>query len=136
MSVFTGIDREILLTGLVSDAVFDFTTKHHLVALHEVDHDILKLWRTIADLVEENLLISNDLNPHVTLDKVNEASHWYVVEHFPRFFLCQFFLDLFEEHDSRGRSSGQHGVIDQVHLPEIGIVTLFEPMVKAIWFLT
>lgn len=97
VSVFSSIDREILLIRLVGDTVSNFSAEHHLVASHEVYHDILKLWRTIIYSVKEYLLICDDLDPHVTLDKVYEASDRYLMEHFPCFSLSQFFLDLFEE---------------------------------------
>lgn len=87
VSVFSGIDREILLVCLVGDTVSHFSAEHHLVASHEVNHDILKLWRAITNSVEENLLIRNDLDPHVTLDKVYETSDRYLMEHFPWFFV-------------------------------------------------
>ena len=83
MSVFSSIDREILLICLIGDTVSNLSAEHHLVASHEINHDILKLWRTITNSVKENLLIRNDLNPHITLDKVYEASHRYLMEHFP-----------------------------------------------------
>ena len=74
MSVLSGIDAEVLLAGLVGDTVLDFSAKHHLVAFHEVNHDIFEFWRTITDSIEENLLIGNDLNPNITFDEVQETS--------------------------------------------------------------
>lgn len=87
VSVFSSIDREILLICLIGDTVSNLSAEHHLVASHEINHDILKLWRTITNSVKENLLIRNDLNPHITLDKVYETSHRYLMEHFPWFFI-------------------------------------------------
>ena len=97
---FASMDREILFTCFVCDAVSDFAAEHHLITLHKVNHNILKLRHTIVHLVEEDFIFRDDLDSDVTFDEVDETSHRYLMEEYPRNFVGQLFLSLFEKYDS------------------------------------
>ena len=67
-------DRLILLE---SDGETDLGAKHHLRAVHEVEHDIFKFGHQslLVDQVEVNLLVGGDLDAHVALDEIKLASN-------------------------------------------------------------
>lgn len=100
MDEFPSVNVERSLVGLVGDTVLDFGAKHHLVAAHEVVHDIFKRWLEglWVDQVEVNELVSGDLDPLVSFDKVDEASDFKLVVLLPLLFIRVFFiLEYFEE---------------------------------------
>lgn len=73
--IFTGVNAEVLLADLVSDAVFDGRAEHHLVAFHEVDHGVLKLgFIILVQSVELDVVIGDNLDSLVAFDEVYKAS--------------------------------------------------------------
>jgi hypothetical protein len=64
------------LIDFVCDTIFDFGTKHHLVAAHKVEHNILKSWLEgfWINKIKVNLIISSNLNPLISFDEENESS--------------------------------------------------------------
>ena len=81
MVVFTGIDYERILIGLVCYSVLDVRPKHHLVAVHEVEHDIAQSWleSLLVYTVEVNQLVSGNLDSVVALHVEYEASQGYCI---------------------------------------------------------
>jgi hypothetical protein len=77
MNEFSSVNSESFLIGLISDTISYFGTEHHLVASHEVKHDIFQCWlkRFRVDEIEVYLVVSGHLNSLVSFDKVNETSH-------------------------------------------------------------
>jgi len=111
-----------LLIGLVGDAVLDARTEHHLVATHEVKHDILErgLKRLLVDQVKVDVIVRGNLDSNIALDVKDEASD---VKHviFSPFLVVRIILfghDL-EEQDRARATSDQCLVVEQVHLAEI-----------------
>ena len=78
MEILPSIDLESGLVGLERDTVSYFGTEHHLGALHKVVHAILKLWHEclLVDKIEIDSIVRGHLDPNVTFDKVNLASHF------------------------------------------------------------
>ena len=76
--------------------------------------------------VEVNLLLSGNLNSHVTLDVVNEATHLDVVVIHPSLVSAQFINLNSEEQDLVTTLDNKSLLIDQVHEAQILIVYLLE----------
>jgi len=97
---FPSVNVEGPLIGLVSNTILDFGTKHHLIASHEIVHDIFKRWLESlwVNQIEVDELVSGDLNPFISLDKINETSNFKLVVLFPLLFVrILFILEYFEE---------------------------------------
>jgi len=77
MNELSSVNSKCFLIGLVSDTISDLGTEHHLVASHEVEHDIFQGWleRFWVDEIKVYLIVSGYLNSLVTLDEVNETSN-------------------------------------------------------------
>lgn len=73
MLKFSSVDIKRTLVGLVSDTILNLTSEHHLRAVHEVEHHILKsgLKCTRINQVEEDLRVCTNLDSFVTLDEVD-----------------------------------------------------------------
>ena len=100
MDVFPSVNVERPLVGLVGDTILDFGAEHHLVAAHEVVHDVFErgLERFWVDEVEVNELVSGDLDPLVSFDKVDESSDLKLAVLFPLLLaLILLVLEYFEE---------------------------------------
>ena len=123
MVVFTGIDYERILIGLVCYSVLDVRPKHHLVAVHEVEHDIAQSWleSLLVYTVEVNQLVSGNLDSVVALHVEYEASQGYCIVKCPVPVPSFLFYNYFEEKNTRGRPGNQGFVIHQVHLSEIHV---------------
>ena len=76
MLILPAINVKRVLVLLISDAVFDFGAKHHLIAIHEVEHHILKFWLKSywVNQVEIYLVIRGNLNSLVAFDEEHESS--------------------------------------------------------------
>ena len=74
-----------LLIGFVSDSVSYRFTKHHLRAIHEVLHHILKLRHQCLSVndVKVDLVVSGNLNPLIACNVVNESTNIDLVIAFP-----------------------------------------------------
>jgi hypothetical protein len=73
----SSVDVEALLVRLISDTIFDFRAKHHLIAPHKIKHDVFKfglegLW---VDQVEIDEVVGGDLDSFVSFDEVNESTN-------------------------------------------------------------
>ena len=65
------------LVCFVRDAVLNFSSKHHLGAIHKVLHNVLKSGQQcfLVHDVEVNFSVRCQLNPHITFDVKYESSH-------------------------------------------------------------
>ena len=104
MHEFSSVDSKGFLVSLVGYTISDSGTKHHLVTSHEVEHDILEGWLEClwVNQIEVNLIISSNLDPFVSFDEVDEASHVDLVVLFPllgHILVLVFFLDDLEKHN-------------------------------------
>lgn len=100
MDVFPSVNVERPLVGLVGNTILDFGAKHHLVAAHEVVHDVFERWLEglWVDEVEVNELVSGNLDPLVSFDEIDETSDLKLVVLFPLLFVwILFILEYFEE---------------------------------------
>ena len=118
------INIKALLIGLVGDAVFDFGAKHHLVAAHEIEHDVLKgRFESLGvDKVEVDQVISGDLDSLISFDEVNESSDFKLIVLFPQLdtWIILVFKDLKEE-DLAGAPCNESLIVNEVHLAQINI---------------
>ena len=85
MDKLSSVNSKSFLIRLVSDTISHSRTKHHLIATHEVEHDIFQSWLKSlrVDEIEVNLIIRGYLDSLVTFDEVNEASNIELVVLFP-----------------------------------------------------
>lgn len=99
MPILSSIDRKTLLVSLVCDTVSNFGPEHHLIASHEIEHNVFKGWheRLLVDQVKIDLLIRGDLNSDVSFDVVDESSYLQHVVLYPSSLLCVLILLDFEE---------------------------------------
>lgn len=119
MEKLPDIDLESGLIGLERDSVSYSGAEHHLGALHKVVHTIFQSWHEsfLVDQIEINSLIRGHLDPDVTFDKIDLASHLLkVVVLLPK---ASFFVN-FEEKDGAGGSNDQSLVEEQVHGSQVG----------------
>ena len=126
MDELSPVNGESLLVRLVSDTVSDPRAKHHLVAAHEVSHNVLqsRFKRLRIHQVKVDLIISGDLNPFVTFDKKYEASSLYFIVLLP--FLNDvpilvLFLEYPKEHHFAGATCNEGLIVEQIHLPQVHI---------------
>ena len=77
MEILSGVNEEAGLIGFVSDTIFNFGSKHHLGALHEIIHHVLKLWLQclLVNYVKEYFFIGGNLNTNVSTNKEDLTSH-------------------------------------------------------------
>ena len=131
MHELSSIDGEGLLIGFVSDTISDPGTKHHLVASHEIEHDVLESWLESlwVNQIEVYLVISGHLDPFVTFDEVDEASHVNLVVLFPflgDILVLVLLFDDLEKHNFTGGSGDQSLVVEKIHLTKIHVGHLLE----------
>lgn len=72
-----GIYLESWLISFIRNTVSYSGAEHHLRALHEIVHNVFKSWFEclFVDEVEVNLVISCNLDPNITADKVYLTAH-------------------------------------------------------------
>jgi hypothetical protein len=76
MVVLSGVDLNTRLVSFECNTISNSRSEHHLRALHEIVHAILKLWHKclFVDEIEVNSLISNDLDSNITSYEVDLTS--------------------------------------------------------------
>lgn len=76
MVKLSGVDLNTRLVGLECNTISNSRSEHHLRALHEVVHAILKLWHKclFVDEIEVNSLISNNLDSNITSNEIDLTS--------------------------------------------------------------
>jgi hypothetical protein len=76
MKVFPPVNDERPLVDLVGDSILYLGAKHHLRAVHVVEHHIVKSWfkGLLVNEVEVNLLVCCDLDSHIPFDVVYGTS--------------------------------------------------------------
>jgi len=124
--VFSPVNVKRLLVCFESDTVPDLAPKHHICAVHEIEHHILKvdLKRLRIDQVKVNFLVGCDLDPLVSFNEVNHASQIQFLVVPPLDLLSEFiFLKLEEQNLARAPCHQRHS-INQIHLAQILIENL------------
>lgn len=118
MQVFPFVDLETFLVGLESDTVANIPSKHHLSAVHIVVHDIFKFWlqSLFINQVEEDLIISGDLQSLVSLDVEYHASCMNDVILLPESSTCHIIYINFEEENITGASGNKGLSVNKEHL--------------------
>jgi hypothetical protein len=78
MEILPHVDLESGLVGLERNTVSYSGAKHHLGALHKVIHTILKSWHEclLVDQIEIDSVVRSNLDPNVTFDEIDLASHF------------------------------------------------------------
>lgn len=76
MVKLSGVDLNTRLVGLECNTISNSRSEHHLRALHEIVHAILKLWHKclFVDEIEINSLISNNLDSNITSNEIDLTS--------------------------------------------------------------
>ena len=102
-----------------------------MIAAHEVKHDIFEGWLESfwINQVEVHLIIGGNLDPFVSLDEVDEASHVNLVVLLPllgHILVLVFFLDDLEKHNFTRGSSNKCLVVEKIHLTEVHVSHLLE----------
>ena len=99
MLIPPGIDLKIFLVCLICDAISDLGSKHHLVAVHEVVHDIFESWYKCdgVDKVEVNFFVGGNLDSLISFDEVDESAVLKRMIIRPLLAPKIFDIDLFEE---------------------------------------
>ena len=124
MLIFSSVDIERLLISFVSYAVSYFTSKHHLWAVHEVEHDIFQGWHegNGVDEIEVDLLVSCYLDSFVAFDEVQEPSqiNRMIIDPVP--FLRELIHLYLKEQDLAAASCNKCGVVDEVHGSQVTII--------------
>jgi hypothetical protein len=98
MHELSSVHSKSFLICLVGYAVSDSRTEHHLIATHEVSHDILKRWFECfwVNEIEINFIISGNLDSFVTFDKENKTSRLNFIVLLPFFNKHFVFILLFK----------------------------------------
>jgi len=127
--VLSSVDVETSLIDLICDSIFDFRTKHHLIASHEVKHNVLKSWLECfwINKIKVNLIISCNLNSLISFNEENETSSIKNIVLLPFLDIFVFFVNnLFEKQNLTGTPGNQSSTVDQEHLAQIKFSHLFE----------
>lgn len=95
----SAVHIERFLVRLVSDAVANHAAEHHLSAIHEVEHYVLKYWlkSILVNQVEVDFVIGCDLDTLVSFNEVEEASELKSAELSPPFLSGEFIYRFLEE---------------------------------------
>ena len=77
MEIFTGVYLESRLVRFEGNSIPYKSTKHHLRAVHEVEHNILKLGHEglFIDQVKVNFSVCGYLDPFVTSNEIDLSPH-------------------------------------------------------------
>jgi hypothetical protein len=76
MRKLPGVNIKAPLIGLVSNAIPNFGAKHHLIAAHEIKHNIVKLRHKcfLVNEVEVDHIICGYLDSHISFNEVDVTS--------------------------------------------------------------
>jgi hypothetical protein len=99
MLVFSCVDIKTSGVSFVSNTVSDFTSEDQTAALHMVVHDVFKDWSEffVVYEVEENFLISCDINSDITFDEIKQTLMLKFVALGPVPFFSFLIINSFEE---------------------------------------
>ena len=134
MEIFSPIYVETLLVALVSHTEFNSPTEHHLVAVHEVVHDVFKFWHQclLIDQVKVDHILSRNLNSHISFDEEQKTFFVKSMKLLPLAIFVLLWLPFFifvdfEKHDFLRTSSNQDLVVYEIHVTKtlIGTGSLF-----------
>ena len=134
---FSPINCKTPLICFIGNTVTDFGSKHHLVAIHIVVHDIFKL-RLQCFLIyfkELDLVIWCDLDSNIAF-YVEYQSTWLnaiILDPFTP--LCEFFFFNFEKQNLTGTSYGHAFVEYKIHLAKIHISHSIKYWLLNLWTL-
>ena len=135
MLKFSTVDIKAALVGFESDAVFYFAAKHHLRAVHEIEHHVLQYWLQGFSVyhVKVDALICGNLDPDVTFDVVDEPSLVQCMVNFPvpsfqKVIICQL-----EKKNLARAPDDKSFAIDQEHLPKILVINLLKEILSFIF---
>lgn len=81
MHILPLINIKTFLIGFIANSVAHPASKHHLIAFHEIIHDVLQLGHEGLPIYQVKVddLGRGDLDPLVAFDEVDEASHFYLM---------------------------------------------------------
>ena len=101
--VLSCVNHESRLVLSISDAKSFQWTKHHLCSLHEVVHNIFKLWHQcfLIDDVEVNLILAHNLDADITLNEVDLTSRVVKLIILMPVRLVALFIEYFLEEENR-----------------------------------
>jgi hypothetical protein len=118
MPVLSGVYLESWLISFIRNTVSYSGAKHHLGALHEIEHHVFKSWyeRLLVDQIEVHLVISRNLDPYIAADEIDLATH--LLELVILGPVAGFLVNL-EKQDGAGRSCDQCLVEEEVHRPKV-----------------
>jgi len=125
--ILSSIDLEASLIGLVSNAIFYFGTKHHLITFHEIKHYSLKCRFKcfLINHIEEYLFIGSNLYSDIPFDVKDQTFMTEFIIHLPWANICVLVFLSFEEVNLSWWSSNQCLVVYQKHLTQILVNDLF-----------
>ena len=128
MDVLSSVDIERLLVGFECDSVLHFSAKHHDWAVHEVVHHVFERDLICLQIneIEEDLLLSDDLNPLVTFNEEDIATFLDGVVELPFPLAGELVKLKLKEENLRRGSRYQCRVIDQKHLAQIFVENVLE----------
>jgi len=137
MLVLSSINIKAALIRLESYTISHFWAKHHLAAVHEVEHYVFQfgLKRFFINEIEINLIIRGNLDSNISFDVVDKTSNVNVVVLNPflhnSFFFFKNFLVyfLFKKQNFTGTPGNQCWVIHQVHLTEVHFCHSFKGVI-------
>ena len=121
MHVFSSVDIERLLIGLVGDSISHFRAKHHLIASHVVVHHVLQGWHesVFVNQIKVNNLVRSNLDSDITLNVIDEPSHLNGVKKLPAFHFGHFINFLLEEVNVSRTSDDQTFATEHYHLSQV-----------------
>ena len=121
------------LSRLVTATIFDLASKDKAGTLHEIIHDVFKLWHKlfVINQIKVYFIVRCDIDPDIAFDKVQ---HTFVMKCFivsPSVYTSSFILDSLEEKHLRWTSNNQAGFFDKEHCSKILINNL---LILDLWF--
>ena len=127
MLVFSCVNIETSGVSLIRDTVSYLAAKDQTTALHVVVHHVFKNWSVfcVVDQVEEDLLISGDVDSNVTFDEVKKTLMLKLEILGPVPFLSFLIIYSLEEKNVSRTSADKAGFFDQEHGSKINICDLF-----------
>lgn len=113
MIILSSVNHKSRLVLSISHAKSFQWTKHHLCSLHEVVHNIFKLWHQcfLINDIEVNLIFTHNLNTDITFDEVNLTACVVKFIILMPVRLVAFFIEYFLEEENRTGGARDQGFV-------------------------
>ena len=137
MHVFSSVDIEGLLIGLVGDSISYLRAEHQLVTSHVVVHYVLQGWHEsiLVYKIKVNNLIRSNLDSNVSFDVIDKPSDLNCVKQLPAFYTSHFINNLLKEVNVSRTSDDQAFTSKHYHLSQVFLDDCFHGIFRWVFWI-